>query len=246
MHSPTSLRHVLILGCGRSGTSIFGELFEHLPYYTYHSEPFVDQVPHLDFQTPQAIKVPRTHATYPASPGLSFPIEALDALVPPPQQLYWQVRHPLDAICSLRVGIAQKWGHHPKPPDWQAWLARPLLERCAYHWHYINSEGYARVADRAKIMRFEAMIADPLAFASEVCRDVGLRADAHLEALEAWAQRVQNTNNHRFVEAQTSRPYSRNDHHVKVGRWQENLTAEEIAQVRPLVEATAHRLGYVI
>ena len=36
---PTRPAHVVILGCGRSGTSIFGELFEHLEPYTYASEP---------------------------------------------------------------------------------------------------------------------------------------------------------------------------------------------------------------
>ena len=30
---------IMILGCGRSGTSIFGELFEHLTPYHYLSEP---------------------------------------------------------------------------------------------------------------------------------------------------------------------------------------------------------------
>ena len=35
----TTVHHVLILGCGRSGTSIFGELLEHLAPYTYYSEP---------------------------------------------------------------------------------------------------------------------------------------------------------------------------------------------------------------
>ena len=37
--------NVAILGCGRSGTSIFGELFEAIPGYTYYSEPFLADVP---------------------------------------------------------------------------------------------------------------------------------------------------------------------------------------------------------
>ena len=42
--------HVIILGCGRSGTSIFGELFEHIPGYMYYSEPPFDVVVDLCFE----------------------------------------------------------------------------------------------------------------------------------------------------------------------------------------------------
>ncbi|MEM6630277.1 MAG: hypothetical protein AAF694_11435, partial [Bacteroidota bacterium] len=55
----STAHHVLILGCGRSGTSIFGELFDHLSGYTYHSEPPYESLAAFDWTTPQAIKVPR-------------------------------------------------------------------------------------------------------------------------------------------------------------------------------------------
>ena len=38
------MKNVLILGCGRSGTSIFGELFESLPGFSYLSEPDLDAI----------------------------------------------------------------------------------------------------------------------------------------------------------------------------------------------------------
>src|SRR5262245_41559406 len=126
--------HVVILGCGRSGTSIFGELFEHIPGYAYYSEPSFDEVIGLSFKDPVAIKVPRESEAHPAKAGLSFPMNVLLSVLPEQRKFYWQVRHPLDAIASLRVGIAQNWGHHPKPRDWEEWLDRPLIEQCAHHW----------------------------------------------------------------------------------------------------------------
>ena len=238
--------HVIILGCGRSGTSIFGELFDHLPGYTYYSEPPFADLLTYDYASPVAIKVPKESPEFPASPGLSVPWETLLATVPAPRTIYWALRHPLDAICSLRVGIAQDWGHHPRPPDWRAWQDRPLLARCAHHWNYLNSVGYSQVASQATVTRFEEMVTDPLAFAQRISEAVGIDPDFHASALRTWARRVHNTNHHHFVEAWTSREYSRPDHTIKVGRWQENLRSEEVAQVIPLVRATAHALGYKV
>lgn len=246
MHENLSAGHVIILGCGRSGTSIFGELFEQLPAYTYLSEPPFEDLKTQSFDNPKAIKVPKESPGFPPTPGLSFPLTELLAIVPDPKKIFWQVRHPLDTICSLRVGISKDWGHHPKPPDWQDWLSRPLLERCAHHWNYINSIGYEQVKDIAVVTRFEEMVGAPYQFAEKVCSEVGLKTESCKEHLQTWADRVQNTNNEKFVEAKTSRPYSRKDHSVRIGRWKENLTARDIESIMPIIRETSIKLGYPI
>lgn len=238
--------HVLILGCGRSGTSIFGELFEDLSCYHYQSEPPYTELKTWSYDSPIAVKVPKESVGFQPTRGLSFPLEDLLQTIPSPRKIYWQVRHPLDTICSLKVGIAKNWGHHPRPADWEAWLSRPLIERCAHHWAYLNTIGYEQVADLAQLSRFEDMIADPLGFAIRIANEVGVDIDHHQMELQQWAQRVQNTNNKNFVEAKTSRPYSTTDHRVKVGRWKENLTAEEVAQVEPIIRPAMERMGYQI
>jgi hypothetical protein len=234
---------VMILGCGRSGTSIFGELFDGLAGYVYRSEPAFAEVVAADFTRPQAFKVPRESDGFPARPGLSFPVEAFDE-VAPGAKVFWIVRNPLDAICSLRVGIAKTWGHHPRPPDWRAWTERPLVEQCARHWAFLNEVGFAQVEDRAAVVRFESMIEDPLSFARAVGVMVGVDVAGEAAALERWAARVQDSNNEAFVEAKTSREYSRPDHSVRVARWRENLTDEEVGRVWPIVETAAARFGY--
>ena len=67
--------HVVILGCGRSGTSIFGEFFDRLA--TYHGRylfaPSFEALRNADFSAgPVAIKVPRVDATQAMTPGLPF------------------------------------------------------------------------------------------------------------------------------------------------------------------------------
>ena len=239
-------KHVLILGCGRSGTSIFGELFEHLPNYTYHSEPDFEAFLNLDFSTPVAAKVPRESPKYTPSSGLSFPLELLQEKLSDSIQYYWIVRHPLDTICSLKVGISRNWGHHPKPPDWQDWLSEPLVKQCAYHWNYLNTIGFEQVKNLVKIKYFEELILETDTFAQGICEDLALDKSTVQATLNSWTQGVQNANNSKFKEAKTSQAYSTNDHKVRVGRWKENLTESEVAMVWPMVEATAMQFGYLL
>jgi hypothetical protein len=234
---------VMILGCGRSGTSIFGELFDGLADYAYISEPPFADVIATDFSRSWAFKVPHESAPFPAEPGLSFPLDRMLA-VAPAMRFFWIVRHPLDAISSLRIGIAQNWGHHPRPPDWRDWLDRPLVERCAHHWTFLNSAGFGQVEMLAELVHFEAMIADPLGFARSVCARIGVDAEQCGDSLRRWSARVQDSNNAAFVEARTSRGYSRDDHKVRVGRWRENLSGEDVARIWPIVAAPAKRFGY--
>ncbi len=235
---------VMILGCGRSGTSILGELFTYIEGYDYTSEPPYGEVAKTDFRSgAKAFKVPHASPGFPPDCGLSFPLRDLLSRAPN-IELIWIVRNPLDAICSLKVGISQDWGHHPRPPDWQRWMDRPLLDRCAHHWQHINGAGFEHVRDRAIVVRFEAMIADPIGSALKLCGRLRIDASANSASLLGWADRVQNANNELFVEAGTSRAYSRPDHTVRVGRWRENLTPLEIERVKPIVEKTAYDFAY--
>ncbi len=236
--------HVLILGCGRSGTSIFGEFFQQLSCYTYFSEPPYADLKQYDYSQPIAIKVPTTSKNYPPTAGLSFPLEDLLNTIPKPLKIFWQVRHPLDAICSLKVGIAKNWGHHPRPLDWKDWLDKPLILQCAHHWNYLNTIGYEKVENMATISTFESAILEAEKFAKNICTLVNVDPKLEVAPTQNWCNRVQDTNNKKFVEAMTSRAYSTNDHTVKVGRWRENMTEEERRLVLPMVEETAKKFGY--
>ena len=50
--------------------------------------------------------------------------------------------------------------------------------------------------------------------------------------------------NAKFVEARISRAQSRPDHSVRVGRWKENLSDEDLRAVLPMIAETARRFGY--
>ncbi|MDH3710165.1 MAG: sulfotransferase [Cyclobacteriaceae bacterium] len=237
-------KHVLILGCGRSGTSILGELFQAIPYYRYLSEPDLDILASVDFRKPIAVKVPRPLSHHKTSPGLPFYWPDFTKIIAEPVVIIWQVRHPLDSICSLIVGISRNWGHHPRPQDWQEWCHKSLIERCAYHWNYLNTKGYRQVKNRAVVNRFEDMISNPLDNAQKVLAIAGVDIPHYQEEVANWAQRVQNTSNRHFVEAECSIPYSTQDHRVKVDRWKENLSVNDLSLAIPLVSSGAREFLY--
>ena len=90
------------------------------------------------------------------------------------------------------------------------------------------------------------MIADPLGVARAICAEVGLDPGPCEESLRRWARRVQDQDNDDFEEAECSKSYSRPDHRTKVGRWRENLSAAEVAELGPLVAEVAARFGYAL
>lgn len=106
--------------------------------------------------------------------------------------------------------------------------------------------GYRQVQSLVEVTRFEDMISAPLSFAERVCEHIGLDPSGHRVEVRSWSDRVQDTNNSQFVEAKTSRAYSRPDHERRVGRWRENLDPEEAARCATIVRHTAQTLGYEI
>ena len=94
------------------------------------------------------------------------------------------------------------------------------------------------------VVRFEDMIMRPDTFARDCCRALGLDPFRQEQPLEAWARRVQNTNNAQFVEAQTSRRYSRADHAVRVGRWRQNLSRDDVERAWPIIREPAKSFDY--
>ncbi|THD57497.1 MAG: hypothetical protein E8A12_13220 [Phenylobacterium sp.] len=108
----------------------------------------------------------------------------------------------------------------------------------------MNTVGFAQVKPHAAVVRFEELIADPMALSHEVCTAVGLDPTIVGTHLRRWADRVQDTNSEAFVEALTSQSYSRPDHERRVGRWRENLSPQEVTSIWPILDEAAGRFGY--
>ena len=249
MNSDFKQSHICILGCGRSGTSIFGELFESISAFEYVSEPYLQEIKQLKLPEGKflAVKVPRPENEIVSHNGLPFDWEEFKEIFPKPATFFWQMRFPLDTIASLKVGISRNWGHHPRPFDWQDWLDKPLLWQCAYHWNFINTKGLASTNGEVIFSPYEELVLNPNQTAINLIKQAGWDPDdLMLEEIERWALRVNNTPNAHYVEAQTSSPYTTNDHKVKVGRWRENLSMDEIREILPMIEEGMKMTGYTL
>ncbi len=239
------IANVIILGCGRSGTSIFGELFEHFPPYRYYFEPNFEHLREIDFSAgPIVVKVPKLSLGSRMTPGLPILLDDLLKVVPSPKVIFWHVRHPLDAICSLQPGLSDNWSHNPRPPDWEQWMNRPLIERCARHWQFINTEGYAAVRDIAAVTHYERLVETPKPFALQVCARIDYPVEERVSGLLSWAATVSSVKSPESYEAKHQLRWSRQDHTKRIERWRENLSPVDILTLRPMLEAAGRQFGY--
>jgi hypothetical protein len=240
--------NVLILGCARSGSSIFGELFEMLPGFHYYFEPHMDEFGQIDYSNgPVAIKKPKADLGASMTPGLPFALEELLVRIPEPRRIFWQVRHPLDAICSLRPGIESDWAHNPRPPGWESLLDRPWVERCARHWANINGAGFhaiRKLADFSYANRYEDFIADPRKIALRACSCINMSGPEVDAAIDRWCSLISNEKSPRVYEARRQKHWSRQDHTIRTGRWKQNLSPEDVSSVLPIVSDAAKCFGY--
>jgi hypothetical protein len=104
--------------------------------------------------------------------------------------------------------------------------------------------GYQQVKDLVVINRFEDMILNPLDTAISMVKGASVDYENYFSQIQKWSFRVQDQNNKHFQEAACSKPYSRNDHIKKVGRWKQNLTREEVNEILPYISEGSELFGY--
>lgn len=242
------MKNVVILGCPRSGTSIFGELFEFLPNYQYYFEPGIDFLAQLDYtNTHYAVKNPTNvgrRAWAERSAGLSVNIEQLRREFPY-FKLFWIVRHPYDTVCSLRPGLAKgRWRHPPQPPHWEALQERmTLVERCAYQWMWVNEMGYALVQDEAQVIKYENLVLRPVETINHVLEAAEISST--LQTCAPITQYIESiSHRNEGYQAEHQKQWATRDHEVRVGRWRENLSQSDVDLIHPIVKYGAETFGY--
>lgn len=235
--------NVTIFGCARSGTSIFGELLKELtPKYRF--EPTIDNLRSSPVIKEESLKMPVSKGLRPE--GLSINLEAFVDVVPNCQPV-WIVRNPLDTVCSLRPQMAPRIakGPHRHPPplpldEFVTDSTDPLIH-AAIFWTWNNGIGYDNLEsffyDNVPVVYYENMIDDPEQFSKRVKNFFDLEGDC-----SKWIEKVSNTKG--GYEAAIQSGWSVNDHSVRVQRYKENLTEDEIRLVKAICYDTASKFGY--
>jgi protein-tyrosine sulfotransferase len=145
------------------------------------------------------------------------------------------IRDGRDVVCSMR--------NHP---DWRwvdgAWqkvlVARPLAWYVR-RWLDDTAAGMAWREDlRYTEIRYEDLVADPATVLGRVCESIGVEPDrAWLAAVAAPADDARHTKRPDYEGAVSG---------TSVGRWREDLTAEERQQVERLCGPRLRELGYEV
>jgi len=260
-------RPVFLLGCARSGTSIFGEalaahpdityLFELSPTWNSIVEEGADHRLDASSATPEVAR--QVYAEFSqrlrGEPGevlleknpkhvLRLPF--LAELFPWARFLHI-VRDGRDTAASLMFrNRGPVWGHL-QVPGWKELLERYGEEnhvRCAHQWRIAvetaRADG-ARLDDRCREVRYEDLVQGPLAVAEEALAFMGLDAP---EAVAEFCGKIQDETEGSYHALKQVRHYVDN-HSRRVGRYRENLSAAEVAEVEKACGGLLAELGYL-
>ena len=236
------MKNIIILGCGRSGTSILGELFEHLSEFTYFFEPQLSVLSDHISKNPDdllALKVPKGGKTL--TPGLTCDMDELTAIVPE-FKLIWIVRNPLDTICSLKPGIEDNWSHNPKPPTYKTLINEPWYIKCAYHWENINKVGYtsAKRYGELQVLKYEDLVSEPENTVLGILNYVDSRTKINeiTDYINKISNKVENS-----YHAKYQVRWFRNDHKSRIDRYKENMSDDQVKESLDIVGETANFFG---
>jgi hypothetical protein len=259
---------VFVVGCARSGTSIFGEALASHPDVTYLFElsPMWDKLigeredHRLDAShaTPElAPRVYRALADEAAGTGhggavlveknpkhvLRLPF--LDALFPWARFVH-VLRDGRDVVASLMFrNRGTRWGHL-KVPGWRDLLAQHPFDnhvRCAHQWRdavaTARRDGRRR-GERYLEVAYEDLVRDPAAVVPRALAFIGLAVTPEVRAF--WPKIADETAGSYHARRQV-RHYVEN-HRRRVGRFRENLSGEQVAAVEAVCGELLRELGY--
>ncbi len=235
------MRHVVVWGCPRSGTSITFELFSTHRSFRYYFEPGRWVLPDPWYQQKlseyrHVVKNPFDRPSE-QSPGLSCNLPALLDAIPDAHHI-WVVRNQFDAVASLLPGMETS-SHPPRLPA--RWSDKPTVDKAAALWRFWNDDGLHTLTSHGvdpTVVRYEDLV-----LRTEQTVDVLLKATGTTwtEEVDRYVERVSNVPGRGEAEFQYRwhRP-----HGMHVGRWHEDLTEHDVLTVQNIVGDVPTRFGY--
>lgn len=236
---------VIIQGCGRSGTSILGELFEHLPLFEYYFEPHLEDLDNeiLKGQQNIAIKVPKGGGVL--TSGLACNMDKLINLIGDDYKLLWIVRNPLDTICSLKAGIESNWAHNPKPPNYLEMMNYSWYIKSAFHWKFINEKGLKSLQNYGivQIVKYESLVTNSENVVTNILKFLGLEKNNF--HLDDYIRNISDNVDGSY-HAKKQVYWFRDDHTKRVNRYKENLNQQEIEEIKEVLNNIPEIFGYYL
>ena len=254
--------NAFIVGVARSGTSILGELIAAHPAVDYLFEaqrwelggPSINASHRLtaEHATPQVTESIRGWFDQHEKPGRLLleknprhvlRIPYLQAIFPDARIIHI-VRDGRDAACSMVPGVGgEKW-QHLKPPSWKTYFAdHSGAVRCAHAWQEAIEIALRDLESVDHLqLHYEALLGDPAQTLDRILAFLELDPSAETTA---FLSRLQDDAAGSY-QAQAQAVWFRDDHQVRMGRYKQNLTTGELAEINGFLEPTLTSLGYPI
>ncbi|MCH7576022.1 MAG: sulfotransferase [Candidatus Marinimicrobia bacterium] len=257
------LRNAFIVGVARSGSSILGELIAAHPQVDYLFE--VHQIWEVggaginashrltaEHATPQVAKAIQTwfaerqtpdRLLLEKNPRNVLRIPYLRAIFPEARIIHL-VRDGRDAACSMVPGCGgEKW-LHLKPPSWNTFFSEYSgAVRCAHAWQEAAEIALADLASVFHLLlRYESLLTQPEKILGQFLDFLELESSAETSA---FLSRLQDDTVGSY-QAREQAFWFRDDHKVRMGRYKENLTMGELAEINSFLAPTLTKLGYPI
>ena len=260
-------RPVFLLGCARSGTSIFGEALASHPDVTYLFElsptwndlvregedhrlgrsaatPEVARRVYQEFS--QRLRGGDEEVLLEKNPKHVLRPPFLARLFPWGRFIHI-VRDGRDTAASLMFrNRGPSWGHL-RVPGWQELLESHGEKnhiRCAHQWRIAVET--ARADSRALgspclEVRYERLVREPLAVAGEALTFMGLETP---QEVEQFCEKIQDETGGSYHALKQVRHYVDN-HSRRIGRYRENLEPQQLAEVEAACGGLLRELGYL-
>ncbi len=258
---------VFLVGCARSGTSIFGEAIAAHPRAAYlfeassiwntlvprrddHRLTAEDATPEVATAIYEALAEAR-HELHgdllvEKNPKHVIRIPFLHALFPEARLLHL-VRDGRDAVASLMFrNRGAEWGHL-RIPGWRELLARyekANHTRCAHQWSYAVSaarrDAAALPEDLYREVRYEDLVTRPAVVFRGVLDFLELEPDPRVDA---FLLKIQDETTGSYHAKKQVRHFVDN-HRRRIGRYRENLDEEQLKDVLAVCGELLEDLGY--
>jgi LPS sulfotransferase NodH len=260
--------HIVMGGAPRSGTTVLRKVFDRHPEICSGAETklFVPAAYKLEWLAQSyGIPLDTLTAMRDAAPSQAAFIDAFAAQVRedagkarwaektpqnirsldwimarfPKASIIHIIRDGRDVVCSMRQHPDWRW----VDGAWQKVLVPRSVESYAQRWLADTGAGLAwRDDPRYVEVRYEDLVADPAAVLRSLCQGIGASVDAEWLA-EVGQREVPGT----AETGHTKRPdYEGAVSAASVGRWQEDLSADEQREVERLCGPQLRELGYEV
>lgn len=261
---------IFLVSCARSGSTILGETLAQHPDIHYYGEELQHYwhtlgglKDHHEIGPDEAtIKMSREaqitvigpcdkmgQIPFDKCPPNIFRIGFLSKLFPSARFIHL-VRDGRDVALSLLPGLTGEW-NHLKPEDWKFLSTLPPLLRGAYLWrrcvivglydlgNYVSSIHY-------RLIRYEDLIDSPVETVSRLLDFLGLRVQDESAPIYEFARNNISNNTSHPYHARNQVRWFRDDHKTRVGRYKEQLGADDLDLLNSILGADLERLGYTV